>query len=244
MVYFWQKSCPQFLQWWRRSVREKRTVQPEQLSTTSSFTQWSAAERPGWSLTDQLKTRPRPSPTRILLWSLWWHGKEAENGREEAFSLRSGRRIFPYLEIARDVISAGWALSLRSNAVCMVSLLLKTSWRSHLYPVDIRNYTLTQPASGFTVKTSSAGRPQPTCSELVVGACVCGGGLERLWRWALARIRWMRVRDFSLAFRVVDKHKAVLLVDAERVWPAVRVVRAAVHRPGGTCSGWRPWNRW
>lgn len=73
--YFWQKSCPQFLQWWRRSVREKRTVQVEQLSTTSSFTQWSAAERPGWSLTDQLKTRPSPSPTRILLWSLKrrWH---------------------------------------------------------------------------------------------------------------------------------------------------------------------------
>lgn len=70
MIYFWQKSWPQFLQWWRRSVREKRTVQPEQLSTTSSFTQWSAADRPGWSLTDQLKTRPRPSPTRILLWSL------------------------------------------------------------------------------------------------------------------------------------------------------------------------------
>lgn len=75
MIYFWQKSCPQFLQWWRRSVREKRTVQPEQLSTTSSFTQWSAAERPGWSLTDQLKTRPRPSPTRILLWSLRWERK-------------------------------------------------------------------------------------------------------------------------------------------------------------------------
>lgn len=68
--HLWQKSCPQFLQWWRRSVREKRTPQPEQLSPPSSFTQWSAAERPGWSLTDQLKTRPRPSPTRILLWSL------------------------------------------------------------------------------------------------------------------------------------------------------------------------------
>lgn len=51
-------------------MREKRTVHPEQLSTCSSFTQWSAVERPGWSLTDQLNTRPRPSPTRILLWSL------------------------------------------------------------------------------------------------------------------------------------------------------------------------------
>ena len=37
-----------------------------------------------------------------------------------------------YLEMAREEISAGWALSFRSNAVCMVSLLLKTSWRSHL----------------------------------------------------------------------------------------------------------------
>lgn len=68
--YFWQKSCPQFLQWCRLSVRENRTEQLEQLSLPSSFTQWSAAERPGWSLTDQLKTRPRLSPTRILLWSL------------------------------------------------------------------------------------------------------------------------------------------------------------------------------
>lgn len=68
--YFWQKSCPQFLQWWRLSVRENRTEQLEQLSPPSSFTQWSAAERPGWSLTDQLNTRPLLSPTRILLWSL------------------------------------------------------------------------------------------------------------------------------------------------------------------------------
>lgn len=83
-AYFWQKSCPQFLQWCRRSVSEKRTVQPEQLSPPSSFTQWSAAERPGWSLTDQLNTLPRLSPIRILLWSLQakakaflqqlWHG--------------------------------------------------------------------------------------------------------------------------------------------------------------------------
>lgn len=70
LAYFWQKSCPQFLQWWRLSVSEKRTAQPEQLSPPSSFTQWSAADRPGWSLTDQLNTLPRPSPIRILLWSL------------------------------------------------------------------------------------------------------------------------------------------------------------------------------
>lgn len=83
--HFWQKSCPQFRQWWRRSVSEKRTVQPEQLSTTSSFTQWSAAERPGCSLTDQLKTRPRPSPTRILLWSLsrGWRGQDARREKAE-----------------------------------------------------------------------------------------------------------------------------------------------------------------
>lgn len=68
--YFWQKSWPQFLQWWRLSVSEKRTAHAEHPSTCSSFTQWSAAERPGCSLTDQLKTRPRPSPTTTLLWSL------------------------------------------------------------------------------------------------------------------------------------------------------------------------------
>lgn len=96
MVYFWQKSCPQFLQWWRRSVREKRMVQPEQLSTTSSFTQWSAAERPGWSLTDQLKTRPRPSPTRILLWSLSreWMGGGGYLKTKEELVLTFGRWFF------------------------------------------------------------------------------------------------------------------------------------------------------
>lgn len=71
----WQKSWPQFLQWCRLSVSENLTLQLEQLSTCSSFTQWSAAERPGCSLTDQLKTRPRPSPTRILLWSLDQRGR-------------------------------------------------------------------------------------------------------------------------------------------------------------------------
>lgn len=148
IIYFWQKSCPQFLQWWRRSVREKRTVQPEQLSTTSSFTQWSAAERPGWSLTDQLKTRPRPSPTSILLWSLWQEWKWGKyRGTKKEFVLSFGQWFFSYLEMARDVISAGWALSLRSNAVCMVSLLLKTSWRSHLYPVGIHIHTLKQAES-------------------------------------------------------------------------------------------------
>lgn len=85
---------------------------------------------------------------------------------------------------------------------------------------------------------------QPTCSELVIVTCVCVGGLKRLWYWALAWIRRRRVRNFSLTFRVVDKHKAVLLINTERVWPAVRVVRAAVHRPGGTCSGWRPFKIW
>lgn len=37
-----------------------------------------------------------------------------------------------YFEMASAVISAGWALSLRSNAVCMVSLLRNTSCLSHL----------------------------------------------------------------------------------------------------------------
>lgn len=45
---------------------------------------------------------------------------------------RFGSTRLSYLEMAREVISAGWALSLRSKAVCMVSLLRKTSWRSHL----------------------------------------------------------------------------------------------------------------
>lgn len=183
---------------------------------------------------------------------------------------------FSYLEMARDVISAGWALSLRSNAVCMVSLLLNTSWRSHLYPADIQKCTfkqaeiiktgpssisrwkfwyvvfsvkpqlpywpLSQGASqNFDCEKILSSHSQPTCSELVIVSCVCVGGLKRLRYWALAWIRRMRVRNFGLAFRVVDKHKAVLLINTERVWPAVRVVRAAVHRPGGTCSAWRPW---
>lgn len=180
---------------------------------------------------------------------------------------------FSYLEMARDVISAGWALSLRSNAVCMVSLLLKTSWRSHLYPIGIHKYTPKQAESNnwtthnnqmdltvsgifceYTVfpfqwdqneleqllKNIFYSCSQPTCSELVIGACVCVGGLKGLRCRALAWIGWVRVSNFSLAFRVVDKHKAVLLINTECVWPAMRVVRAAVHWPGGTCSGWRP----
>ena len=39
-----------------------------------------------------------------------------------------------YLETPNAVISAGWALSFRSKAVCMVSLLLNTSCRSQRYP--------------------------------------------------------------------------------------------------------------
>lgn len=177
---------------------------------------------------------------------------------------------FSYLEMVRDVISAGWALSLRSNAVCMVSLLLKTSWRSHLYPVGIQKYTLNRKKQDhqasadecfcmwcflwsqfpywslswgashrFSCKKTLNSCSQPTCFELVKVSRVCVGGLKRLRYWALAWIR-RRVRNLSLAFRVVDKHKAVLLINAERVWPAVRVIRAAVHGPGGTCSGWRP----
>lgn len=78
-----------------------------------------------------------------------------------------------------------------------------------------------------------------TCPELVISACVHGGGLERLRHWALARMSRMRVRNLSLALRVVDEHEAVLLVNAEGVWPAVRVVRAAVHWPRGSWSGRR-----
>lgn len=43
--------------------------------------------------------------------------------------------------------------------------------------------------------------------------------------------------NLGLALGVVDKHEAVLLVDAEGVGPAVRVVGAAVHRPGGSGPG-------
>ena len=38
------------------------------------------------------------------------------------------------LDIATAVTAAGWELSLRSNAVCIVSLLRNTSWRCHLKP--------------------------------------------------------------------------------------------------------------
>ena len=49
----------------------------------------------------------------------------------------------------------------------------------------------------------------------------------------------VRVRGGAsgLTLRVVDEHEAVLLVDAERVRPAVGVVRAAVHRPRRPRSG-------
>ena len=39
-----------------------------------------------------------------------------------------------YLEIATAVTAAGSLLSLRSNAVCMVSLLRNISWRCHRKP--------------------------------------------------------------------------------------------------------------
>lgn len=92
----------------------------------------------------------------------------------------------------------------------------------------------------YDVKTNVFdNRWSPTCPELVISACVHGGGLERLRHWALARMSRMWVRNLSLALRVVDEHEAVLLVNAKGVWPAVRVVRAAVHWPRGSCSGRR-----
>lgn len=95
--------------------------------------------------------------------------------------------------------------------------------------------------TGYRAETFSNvySKMMPTCPKLAVSACVHGGRLKRLWHWALTRISQKRVRNSGLAFRVVDKHKAILLVNAERVWPAVRVVRTAVHWPRGTRSGWR-----
>lgn len=55
---------------------------------------------------------------------LWQHWKNALSDHLWA----------THLEMPRAVISAGCALSLRSNAVCIVSLLLNTNWRSHRYP--------------------------------------------------------------------------------------------------------------
>lgn len=65
-----QKSCPQLRQWCLRSAKEKRTPQARQLSPPSSRTQWSAMARPGCSVTLQVNTRPRASPTYTVLWSL------------------------------------------------------------------------------------------------------------------------------------------------------------------------------
>lgn len=91
-----------------------------------------------------------------------------------------------------------------------------------------------------------------TCPELVVGPSLHGGGgSEGLRHGALAWVRRVRVGvgvgvgvwvgPFGLALGVVDEHEAVLLVDAQRVGPAVGVVRAAVHRPRGSGPTRRTW---
>lgn len=41
-----------------------------------------------------------------------------------------------YFETAKVVTEAGSVLSLRSYAVCMVSLLRKTSWQAHFIPEE------------------------------------------------------------------------------------------------------------
>lgn len=84
-----------------------------------------------------------------------------------------------YLEIARDVISAGWALSLRSNAVCMVSLLLKTSWRSHLYPEDIQKYR-------YTLKQAESKKwdDQASADEYFCMWCFLWSHRFHIGRWA------------------------------------------------------------
>lgn len=111
--YFWQKSWPQFLQWCRLSVRENRTEQPEQLSPPSSFTQWSAAERPGWSLTDQLNTRPRLSPTRILLWSLQETQHRAPQGRLQHSRVADSLSVTLQLSSFQEVVLVGGCVGVR-----------------------------------------------------------------------------------------------------------------------------------
>lgn len=65
--------------------------------------------------------------------------------------------------------------------------------------------------------------PSVACPELVIRPCVHGGGLERLrhqamaWMSRMSRMSRMRVRDLSLALRVVDKHEAVLFINAKGV---------------------------
>lgn len=59
---------------------------------------------------------------------MWTRAKQVTPWGEEL--ARSGT----YLETPRAVISAGCALSFRSKAVCIVSLLLNTSCRSQRYP--------------------------------------------------------------------------------------------------------------
>lgn len=81
-----------------------------------------------------------------------------------------------------------------------------------------------------------------TWFEFVVGPSLHCTGLKRLWHWPMwgcwVRLgMWLRVNSWSnLALWVVYKNKAVLLVNAECVRPAAGVVRATVHRPGGTVA--------
>ena len=69
-TYLEQKTCPQLRQWCLLSYSVKRTPHPTQVSAPSSFNQWSATARPGWSDTHQENTRPRVSPTYTVRWSL------------------------------------------------------------------------------------------------------------------------------------------------------------------------------
>lgn len=102
-----QNNFPQFRQWCLLSVMVNLVLQAVQLSPLSSRIQWSTIPFPGWSLTDQLKTRPLSSPTNILMWSF---------------------------EMANAVTAAGLGLSFLSNAVCIVSLLRNTNCLCHLKP--------------------------------------------------------------------------------------------------------------
>lgn len=69
-AYFEQNTFPQFRQWCLRSENENLMAQEWHFSTPSSFIQWSATTRPGWSVTVQLYTRPLSSPTNTVRWSL------------------------------------------------------------------------------------------------------------------------------------------------------------------------------
>ena len=52
------------------SENENRMAQEWHFSKPSSFIQWSATTRPGWSVTVQLYTRPLSSPTNTGRWYL------------------------------------------------------------------------------------------------------------------------------------------------------------------------------